>query len=230
VAKAKKDRVPLSRDRVLEAAMAIADAGGLEALTMRGLARDLGVEPMSLYHYAASRDSIVAAIVDRVVEEIELPGQDGDWKSAVRASAMSAHEVLKLHPWACNPLMSAPRVSAPRLRMIDGLLARLGDAGLQPGLLDLTYHAIDSHILGFTLWFAGYTSGPPLAGDDLRELLERINIGAYPHLAAHAAYHLQPRPTGGPSEFAFGLDLILDGAERMRDEATAGGHGAIAGG
>src|SRR3954470_20807974 len=153
--------------------MAIADARGLEALTMRGLARDLGVEPMSLYHYAASRDEIIGAIVDRVVEEIELPGQEGDWKSAVRASAISAHEVLKLHPWACNPLMSGPRVSAPRLRMIDGLLARLADADLPPGLQDLAYHAIDSHILGFTLWLAGYSSGPPLVGEELRELLDR---------------------------------------------------------
>jgi AcrR family transcriptional regulator len=195
--------------------MAIADARGLEALTVRGLARELGVEAMSLYHYAASRDEIVGAIVDRVVGEIELAPLDGDWKSAVRASAISAHEVLKRHAWACNPLMSSPRPSAPRLQMVDRLLARLADAGLPAGLQDLTYHAIDSHILGFTLWLAGYSSGPPLTGNDLRDLLERIHIEAYPHLNAHVAYHRQPRTGGGPREFEFGLDLILDGVERM---------------
>jgi AcrR family transcriptional regulator len=215
VAKVRSGRLPLSRERLLDAAMAIADSRGLEALTMRGLARDLGVEPMSLYHYAASRDEIVGAIVDRVVEEIDLPAPEGTWKSAIRASAISAHQVLKRHPWACNPLMSAPRVSAPRLRMIDGLLARLADAGLPAGLEDLTYHAIDSHILGFTLWLAGYSSGPALVGDELREFLEEIHIEAYPHLNAHVAYHLEPRPAGSPNEFEFGLDLILDGVERM---------------
>jgi len=201
--------------------MAIADERGLEALTIRGLARALGVEPMSLYHYAASRDEIVGAIVDRVVAEIVLPPSDGDWKAAIRTCAVSAYEVLRRHAWACNPVMSGPRLSPGRLTMIDGLLSRLADARLPARLADLTYHAIDSHILGFTLWEAGYTSGPPVAGDDLRALLERFHIEAYPHLQAHVAYHLEPRPSGAPTEFEFGLDLILDGVERMRDEAAA---------
>ena len=198
--------------------MAIADDRGLEALTMRGLARALGVEPMSLYHYAASRDEIVEAMVGLVVEQFELPSRRDDWKAAVRASLISAHRVLRRHPWACNPLMSARGVQPARLRHIDALLGRLTDAGLPPGLADLTYHALDSHLLGSTLWEAGYASGMTnIADADRDAFLRELHIEQYPNLQAHVAFHEEPRPAGGPSEFEFGLDLILDGAERLRD-------------
>lgn len=214
-------REPLSRERVLAAATAIADRDGLEALTMRGLARTLGVEPMSLYHYATGRDEIVDAIVDRVVEEIALPAHEADWKAAIRASAISAHEVLRRHSWACNPLMSAPRISEARLRQIDALLARLAEAALPANLADLAYHALDSHILGFTLWQAGYTRGfEQLPEGGVEAFLQEIHIENYPHLGAHAAFHVQPRVAGGPTAFEFGLDLILDGVERMRDAGS----------
>lgn len=211
-------REPLTRERVLAAAMAIADERGLEALTMRGLARALGVEAMSLYHYAASRDEIVDAIVGRVVEQVDLTGADGDWRAAIRAIATSAHAVLRRHPWACNPLMSGPRIQPARLRMVDVLLGRLNEARLPGPLADLTYHAIDAHILGFTLWQAGYSRGfDQLPPGGVGEVLRRIHIEDYPALAEHAAYHMAPRPPGQPTEFEFGLDLILDGAERLRD-------------
>ena len=210
-------REPLSRDRVLAAAMAIADERGLEALTMRGLARALGVEAMSLYHYAASRDEIVDAIVSLVVEQFELPPEDGDWKAAIRSSEISAHRVLRQHPWACNPLMSARGVRPVRLRHIDALLGRLAEAGLAPGLADLTYHALDSHLLGSTLWEAGYASGlSHLSASDQEEFVRRLHLEAYPHLLGHVAFHEEPRVAGSPSEFEFGLDLILDGLERAR--------------
>jgi AcrR family transcriptional regulator len=199
--------------------MAIADTRGLEALTMRGLARELKVEPMSLYHYAASRDEIVEAIVEQVVAQIELAPADGDWKAAVRASAVSAHRVLREHPWACNRLMAGPRPSPARLRQIDALLARLEDARLPSDLMDLAYHALDSHILGFTLWEAGYSSGlPRLVGEALATFLRDIRIADFPHLQAHALWHEAPRSGDLPSEFEFGLDLILDGVERLRGE------------
>ena len=214
-------RTPLTRDRVLAAAMAIADDRGLDALTMRGLARALGVEAMSLYHYASGREDIVDSIVELVLREIDLPVPEGDWKAAIRASAISAHQVLRRHPWACNPLMSAARISPTRLRHIDALLGRLEDAKLPARLTDLAYHALDSHILGFTLWEAGYTQGfdriPDGAFDDF---LREVRIEDYPHLGDHIAYHLAPREGGGPSEFEFGVDLILDGVERMRDAAS----------
>ena len=216
-------REPLSRERVLAAAMAIADERGLEALTMRGLARALRVEPMSLYHYATSRDDIVDAIVGLVVDQFELAPDDGDWKAAIRTSAISAHRVLREHPWACNPLMSTRRIQRARLRHIDALLRRLADAALPDRVLDLTYHAIDSHILGFTLWEAGYSIGlNRIPEDGIEAFLREFHIEDYPNLMAHARYHLTPREPGGPTEFEFALDLILDGAERLRDEAAAG--------
>ena len=214
-------REPLGRDRVLAAAMAIADEHGLEALTMRGLARALAVEPMSLYHYAASRDEIVDAIVTLVVEQFELPDPGLDWKAAIRASEISAHRVLRQHPWACNPLMSARGVRPARLRHIDALLARLTEAGLAPGLADLTYHALDSHLLGSTLWEAGYASGlSTMSAEAQAAFVRQLHIEAYPNLLAHVAFHDEPRAPGSPAEFEFGLDLILDGAERLRDAAA----------
>ncbi len=210
-------RVPLTRDRVLRAAMDLADEGGIDAVTMRRLARALRVEAMSLYYHAANKDDILAGIVDLVVREIGLPAPDGDWKAAIRASAVAAHRVLRQHPWACNLLMSAPRVLPGRLRYIDALLGRLGEAGLPAELTDLAYHALDSHILGFTLWEAGYTQAfrglpPDFASTFLRDL----PMEDYPNLADHVAYHKRPRSPDGKGEFEFVLDLILDGLERAR--------------
>ena len=214
----RRRREPLSRERVVDAALAQADAQGLEAVTVRGLARSLGVEPMSIYHWAASRDEIVGAIVDHVVEQIELPAAGSSWRDGIRACAISAHRVLRQHPWACNLLMAGPRVSPPRLRQIDALLAQLDAADLPPELGDLAYHAIDSHILGFTLWEAGYTRGlAPLRGAELEAFLRALHLERYPHLQAHAAWHEQPRTSSQPNEFEFKLDLILDGIERLRD-------------
>jgi AcrR family transcriptional regulator len=198
--------------------MAIADERGLEDLTMRGLARRLGVEPMSLYHYATGRDDIVDSIVERVVELIDPPTADGGWKAAVRASAISANRVLRQHPWACNPLMSGPRIQPARFRQVDALLSRLADAKLSASLADYAYHALDSHILGFTLWQAGYARGfEQLPPGGVEAFLREIQIDLYPHLAAHAAFHNERPAAGAPTAFEFGLDLILDGIERMQD-------------
>lgn len=205
-------RVPLTRERVLSVALQVADEGGIESLSMRRLARALGVEAMSLYHHARNKEDIVDGITDLVVREIELPRTDGDWKSALRASAISAHQVLRRHPWACDRLMSGG-VLPSRLRMIDALLARLADAGLPGEATDLAYHALDSHILGFTLWEAGYTRGLVDMPEDFDALVGRLGLAAYPHLMDHAAWHLRPHPEPRTSAFEFGLDLILDGLQ-----------------
>ena len=213
-----KSRAPLTRDRVLQAAMDLADEGGIEAVTMRRLGQALGVEAMSLYYHAANKDDILAGIVDLVVHEIELPAADGDWKAAIRASAISAHQVLRRHPWACNLLMSGPRVLPARLRHIDALLGRLADAGLPDEVTDLAYHALDSHILGFTLWEAGYTSAfKRLPADFMTTMVRDLSLEEYPHLVEHVAYHLRPPSGDRTAAFEFGLDLILDGLERARD-------------
>ena len=206
-------RSALTRDRVLEAALAMADEGGIEAISMRRLAQRLGVEAMSLYHYAASKDEILGAITDLVVRQIQLPSPEGDWKSSIRACAISAFHVLRQHPWACNLLMSANYAVPSRLAMIDAILARLADAKLPGERLDLAYHALDSHIIGFTIWHAGYSRGIPQEPLDLETIIRSLDLAPYPHLIEHAAWHLDPPPGPRTSAFEFGLDLILDGVE-----------------
>src|SRR5712664_3406536 len=116
-----KPRAPLSKDRVLRAAIQIADTSGIGSLTMRKLAQKLGVEAMTLYYYVARKDDIVDCILDLVVGEIELPADGGDWKAALRGSAISAHKVLLRHPWACSLMMSPTRVRNGRLRYMESL-------------------------------------------------------------------------------------------------------------
>ena len=208
-------RLPLSRERVLRAAIALADAGGIEALTMRKLAQELGVEAMSLYHHVAKKEDILDGIVDLVLQEIESPARGTDWKSALRRSAISAHDVLVRHPWACH-LMTSTGVSPARLGYMESVLATLREGGFSADLTHHAYHALDSHITGFTLWQVGFPDNlPELAATFLREL----RLEEYPYLAEHAEQHLMESSHEGEGEFAFGLDLILDGLERLRDTA-----------
>lgn len=209
-------RVPLSRDRVLRAAIGLADQGGIESLSMRKLAQELGVEAMSVYHYVANKDDILDGIVDIVVGEFDLPS-GADWKAAIRLSAISAHDVLMRHPWACNLMMSTKRVSPARLRYMESLLRRLREAGFSAEMTHHAYHALDSHIIGSTLWEAGYSANRDLA--DLAKTFVRESVDEYPYLAEHAEQHLTKSRRNDVREFEFGLDLILDGLERIRDTA-----------
>jgi AcrR family transcriptional regulator len=210
-------RIPMSRDRVLRAAIEIADAGGIESLTMRRLAQELGVEAMTLYYHVANKDDILNGIVDTVVSEMELPRTDVDWKSALRTSAISAYEVLARHTWAAKLVLSGSGVSPARLRHMNGILGVLRSAGFSPEMTDHAYHALDSHIMGFALWVASMNLGSDenlkaMASEFLREL-SREDL---PYLAEHVEQHLKPRDPNDEGEFAFGLDLILDGLERLR--------------
>jgi AcrR family transcriptional regulator len=208
-------RAPLSRERVLQAAIDLADAGGIEALSMRRLAQDLGVEAMSLYYHVANKNDILDGIVDLVVSEFELPAPGADWKTAIRTTAVSAHEILVRHPWAANLVLSGAGVSEARLRYMDAILGSLRRAGFSADMTDHAYHALDSHIMGFTLWQVGMNLG---SEDELRamagEFLARLSAEEFPYLAEHVEQHLKPR-TDDVGEFAFGLGLILDGLERL---------------
>jgi AcrR family transcriptional regulator len=211
-----KPRIPLSRERVLQAAIALADEGGIESLTMRKLAQKLGVEAMSLYHYVAKKDDILDGIVDLVVSEIAVPPTEAEWKAALREIAISAHEVLVRHPWACN-LMWTTSISPARLRYMEAILGTLRESGFSPNLTHHAYHALDSHITGFTLWQVNI----PFTAEDIAELgaafLRELPTDVYPYVAEHTEQHLQPPSHEEKSEFEFGLDLILDGLERLRD-------------
>ena len=208
-------RVPLSRGRVMRAAIGLADAEGIEALTMRRLAQELGVEAMTLYYHVANKDDILGGIVDIVVGEFDPPGDGPDWQAAIRRTAISAHDTLVRHKWAANLLLSGG-VREARLRYMDGILGCLRAGGFSAEMTHHAYHALDSHILGFTLWQVGMALEDRSLPDMAKTFLSELSVEDYPHLAEHIEQHIAERP-GEKSEFEFGLDLILDGLERMRE-------------
>ncbi len=212
-------RVPLSRDRVLRAAINLVDSAGIESLTMRRLGQELGVEAMSLYNHVANKDDILSGIAELVFSEIALPSGNAGWKAALRGSAISAHNVLRRHPWAHSITMTPEKPSPARLRWMEGVLGTLRIGGFSAELTCHAYHALDSHVTGFTLWQASI----PVAGDALRELaatgMQTFPVDDYPYVAEHIEQHLRPPSPDDRGAFAFGLDLILDGLERIRDTA-----------
>ena len=212
-------RVPLSRDRVLRAAINLADTGGIKALTMRKLAQELAVEAMTLYYYVANKDDLLAGIVDLVMREIELPPDGADWKAAIRTSAISAHDVLLRHPWACSLMMSPIRDSPARLRWMDSVLRCLREAGFSVELTHHAYHALDSHITGFTLWEVNVPFDREELADIGATFLRELPVDEYPYLVEHVEWHLTESGADDEGEFEFGLALILDGLERIRDMA-----------
>jgi AcrR family transcriptional regulator len=215
-------RTPLSRERVLRAATLLANEGGIESVTMRRLARELGVEAMSLYHHVSAKDDILSGIVDIAVGEIDLPADAPDWKAALRACAVSAHRALLRHPWACGLMLSSTRVLPARLRYMDWVLGRLREAGFAAGTIDYAYHTLDIYITGFTLWQVNF----PIDGEDLADagatFLRQLPVTDYPDLAAHVRQHLAGSTDEGKSTFEFGLDLILDGLDGIRSAGDRG--------
>jgi AcrR family transcriptional regulator len=212
-----QSRVPLSRERVLDAAIALADESGIESVSMRKLAQALGVEAMSLYNHIANKGDLVDAIVDRVVGEIELPAGLGDWEADVHTYAISAHEAFLRHPWACSRAMSpSGNAAAPtaRMRNIEWLLRRLREAGFSPELTYHAYHALDSHILGFTLWQLGHAVKREEVADLADAFFREFPVDDYPYLMEHARQHIDAAGNEGQTEYEFGLNLILDSLKR----------------
>jgi AcrR family transcriptional regulator len=210
-------RLPLTRERVLHAAIALADAGGFESLSMRKLGQELGVEAMSLYNHVANKDDLADGIVEIVLAEIDDPPGDADWKAALRHTAISSHQVFVRHPWACSLMMRRPRVSPARMGWMEAVLRTLREAGFSADMTHHAYHALDSHITGFTLWLVSMPFESKEELVDLAEgFLQEIPADEYPYVIEHARQHIAPASPDGTSEFEFGLDLILDGLERLR--------------
>jgi AcrR family transcriptional regulator len=209
-------REPLSRDRVLRAAVELADEAGIDALTMRRLAQELGVEAMTLYYHVENKADILNGMVDVVMREIELPPADMPWKAALRQSAISAHDVLVSHPWAAGLTISTRTVSEARLRHMDSILGTFRQAGFSDEMTDRAYHALESHITGFTLWQVGMNLG---TAEDVQALatdfLSTLPRERFPYLAEHIEVHLRPRNPEHEGAFVFGLDLLLDGLQRL---------------
>ncbi|MEV6521671.1 TetR/AcrR family transcriptional regulator C-terminal domain-containing protein [Longispora sp. NPDC051575] len=207
-------REPLSVERVLRAALALADAGGTHGLTMRGLGQELGVEAMSLYKHVANKDAILDGIVDLVVAEIALPAPDEDWRAAMRRRGIAAHQVLLRHPWACALLMSRPTVGPAMLNYVDSTLASLRRAGFTVAQADHAANAMDSHIYGFTLQKLNSPFDPDQYAEAAATYLPQLPPGSYPHIVEMAT-QVMAGEYDGVIDFTFGLDLTLNGLERL---------------
>ena len=151
-------RIPLSRDRILRAALELADTSGVEALTMRRLGDELGFEAMSLYRHVASKQDLLDGMLDLVLAEWQLPDEEGYWAEGVRTSAGSVHDALRRHPWAARLLMTGSHIRPVRLRYMDSLLGRLHAAGFDSATTYHVYHLLDGYIFGFSLWEIAYTT------------------------------------------------------------------------
>ena len=208
-------RPRLNRERVLRAAVALADTGGLQSLTMRRLGEDLGVEAMSLYKHVASKDDLIDGMVDVVFGEIELPPQGSDWRTAMRDRAISVRGALTRHPWATPLMQSRSRPGPATLRHHDAVIGALRAAGFPIALVAHAFSALDSYIYGFALQ---QRSLPFETAEETADLAQSIMASfpadEYPHLVELTVQHvLQPGYDYG-DEFEFGLNLLLDGLER----------------
>jgi AcrR family transcriptional regulator len=206
-----KRRAPLTRDRVLRAAIGLADETGLETLTMRRLGQELGVEAMSLYNHVANKDDLLDGIVDLVLGDIEIPPSGTPWRAAMRQRAISAHEVLLAHPWAALQIMSRFNIGIGMTRYLDATLGRLREGGFSiEGALD-AWHALDSHIYGFTLQELGLPFEAEEAPRVSAEVLGQLSAEEFPHVVEIITHVMQ---SGRVEDFEFGLELLLDGLER----------------
>lgn len=205
-------RQALTRDRVLEGAMALADEIGIEAFTIRKLASALGTKPMTIYHHVPSKDEIIDGMVELVFAEIAKPPEDQAWKPAIRKRCLSAREVLKRHPWAA-PLMESRTAPGPEnLGHHESVLACLRRGGLSWQMAAHAYAILDAFVYGFAFQ---ETTLPAGAGEEFVEVAKDIAAAfdpdAYPHLVGFTVNHVfQPGYNFGDS-FEFGLDLVLNG-------------------
>jgi AcrR family transcriptional regulator len=213
-ARATGRRRPLSRERILRAALRLADEGGLEAVSMRRIGQALGVEAMSLYRHVADKDDILDGLADLVTGEFEVPAGDLEWTTAIRRSAVSAHAVLRRHPWASSLIESRPGAGPARLRYIDAVIGVLAGAGFAMPTVMRTIMTLDSYTYGFVLQELAWPLDLERAPEAAERLARELPAGEHPDLLAMAE---MVAAQGVPLDFEFGLDLILDGLERLRE-------------
>ncbi|WP_242579316.1 TetR/AcrR family transcriptional regulator [Amycolatopsis sp. 195334CR] len=204
-------RQPLSRERVITAAMALADEKGEAGLTMRAIAGRLGVEAMSLYNHVGGRDDILNGMVDAVFGEIDLPEATGDWKRAMRERATSSRAALRRHPWAVGLMDSRSQPGPATLRHHDAVLGALRAGGFSVVMAAHAFSVIDSYLYGFVLQELAlpFTNTEEL--DEVATGIQReMPVDAYPHLMELMTEHVLQPGYDYAGEFEFGLTLILD--------------------
>jgi AcrR family transcriptional regulator len=213
-------RVPLNRERVFRAAVALADERGIESLTMRALGEELGVEAMSLYYYVANKDELLDGMVDLVYGEIELPFGEADWKAAMRGVATSAREAFSRHRWAITLMETRTRPGPANLRHHDSVIRTFREAGFSVKQAIHAFSLLDSYISGFALQELTLPFDTPAElAEAAQSILAQFPADEYPHLAETITEHVTKSGYDYADEFRVGLDLILDGIERLRDTA-----------
>jgi AcrR family transcriptional regulator len=230
---AESPRVPLNKERVLRAAVELADREGLESLTMRKLADALGAGAMSLYHYVPNKDALLDGIVDVVFDEIEAPSADVNWRAALRQRAISTRAALRRHPWALDVMESRTQPGLANLRLHNAVVACLREAGFSVPDAVHAYSVQDAYIYGFAL----QEKNLPFKTSEEAAQIGEMMVQQFQHLADQIPYSFEVVAgyvaKGGydpTAEFEFGLDLILDGLERLRETRPVPARPARTGG
>ena len=214
VTTAPKDRGPLDRGTITTRAVAFADEWGVDSLSMRKLAAELGYEVMSLYNHVANKDDVLALMADAVAAEVPAPDPDDEPLVAVRALALDTRAALVRHPWAAS-LWLRQLPGPARVQHMEHHLAILAATDMSPSVAHLAYHAVSNHVIGYTLQEQAMAYALPPDGDAdalARSFLAGINAEDHPHTVAHVQQHLDGDTA---SSFELVLDLILDGLTRL---------------
>jgi AcrR family transcriptional regulator len=220
IAAKSRRRIPLTRERVLDAAMKLADGGGIEALSMRKLGQALGVEAMALYYHFANKERVLDGIVDLVFGEIDLPAAGAEWKAAMRRRAISVRDALMRHRWAIGLMESRTNPGPANLRHHDAVIGCLRAAGFDMAAAATAYSLLDAYIYGFALTKMNLPFDRTTDIAEMAEtMLEPFPAGEYPNLAAFITDHAMKPGYDFADEFEVGLDVILDGLERVRETA-----------
>ena len=211
--------LPLSRERVLQAGIQLADKDGIEALSMRKLAQQLSVKAMSLYNHVANKDDLIDGMVDIVVSKMEIPALVADWKTAMRQRALSAYRVLLDHPWATMVIVSRVNVGPAMLCYINATLGCLVEAGFSFEMADHIWNAIDSHIYGFTLQKLNFPFEEAEYADAANQYVAMLPVEKYPYLN-QLTHDVMEGRYNGIHDFEFGLDLLLSSLDGLISSET----------
>ncbi|WP_072686955.1 TetR/AcrR family transcriptional regulator [Rhodococcus marinonascens] len=214
-----RPHTPLTLDTVLVAAVGLADRAGVAALSMRKLADHLGVEAMSLYHHVANKSAILDGMIDTVFGEIDLPASDDGWRKAIRERTISARAVLVRHPWAIGLMDSRGNPGPATLRHHDAVIGILRRGGFSIAGAAHAFSLIDSYLYGFVLQEINLPFEGSSDLDDVAEtILGQLPADEFPHLTEMIVDHAMKPGYAYADEFEFGLDLILDGLDRLRSD------------
>ncbi|MFN3984499.1 MAG: TetR/AcrR family transcriptional regulator C-terminal domain-containing protein [Rhodocyclaceae bacterium] len=211
----KPSRAPLSRERVIQAALELADAGGTDRLTMRALAAELGVEAMSLYNHVRNKEDLLDGLVEAVVAKIDLPRAEGDWQGEMQRRANAMRSVFLAHPWAPPLIVGRINTGPHMLSLIEATLSCLRAAGFSTVQADHVMNALDSYLYGFHLLERSFPLEPERYAEAARAFLPSIDADRYPHFAELAQVVADGRHDG-VNHMAFGLDRLLRALEQER--------------